>query len=263
MDGILNTGRICSKPVEVECGLSGQSGLQLPSTRWYIREEPLVGPMATQATFTVPSDQFPLGTVFNQLPGVKIELERVVPSGDVIIPYFWVRGTAVEDITGAFEAHPGVKNITLIDSVEDEYLLRVEWAVDYDDVLTTLTEMEVVLIEASGTDQQWTFEVRGDDRSDLSEFQTRCRELDIPITLTKLHALTTIETATEAALTDTQEEALMLAYNRGYFEYPREVTMEELGEELDITQQAVASRLRRGINQILGNTLSALTPPPR
>jgi|AntDeeMetagen192_2_1112575.scaffolds.fasta_scaffold05586_2 predicted DNA binding protein len=220
-------------------------------------------PMATEATFTVPSDQFPLGTVFNQLPGVKIELERVVHSGGVIIPYFWVRGTAVEDIESAFEAHPGVKNIKLVDSVADEYLLRVEWVTDYDDVLTTLTETNIVLTEAVGTNQQWTFKIRGENRSSISEFQTRCRELGIPITLTELHALTTIETATEAALTETQQEALVLAYDRGYFESPREVTMEELGQELGITQQAVASRLRRGINHILGNTLSALTPPPR
>jgi len=53
-------------------------------------------------------------------------------------------------------------------------------------------------------------------------------------------------------LTDPQREALVLAYERGYFNSPREVTMEELGAELGITQQAVASRLRRGIDQILG-----------
>jgi hypothetical protein len=38
--------------------------------------------MATEATFTVPSDQFPLGTVFDQLPGVTIELERIIPAGE-------------------------------------------------------------------------------------------------------------------------------------------------------------------------------------
>jgi len=54
--------------------------------------------MATEATFTVPSDQFPLGTVFNQLPNVTVELERIIPSRDVVVSYFWVRGTEVTDI---------------------------------------------------------------------------------------------------------------------------------------------------------------------
>ncbi|NGM67672.1 bacterio-opsin activator [Natronolimnobius sp. AArcel1] len=219
--------------------------------------------MATEASFTVPSDEFPLGTVFEQLPDVSVELERIIPARDVVIPYFWVRGTEVDDIEGAFSEHPGVTGIQFIDSVKDDHLLRVEWAVDYDDVLTTLTETEIALIEAVGTDKEWTFDIRGDSRDDIAGFQSRCREVGIPITLTKLHALTPIETATEEALTATQQEALVLAYERGYFESPRETTMEEIGDELGITQQAVASRLRRGINYILGNTLSDVSAPSR
>ncbi len=215
--------------------------------------------MATEATFTVPADQFPLGTVFTQLPNVTVTLERLIPAEDVVIPYFWVRGTEVDDIESAFTEHPGVKEIRLVDSVDDEYLLRLEWAMDYDDVLTVLAETEVPLIKATGTNQYWTFEIRGDNRSDISTFHERCREVDIPVKLTKLCALTPVETESEAALTDTQQEALVLAYERGYFESPREVTLEALGEELGISQQAVGSRLRGGVKNVLGSTLSAVT----
>ncbi|WP_254526193.1 helix-turn-helix domain-containing protein [Natrinema caseinilyticum] len=218
--------------------------------------------MVTEATFTVPSDQFPLGTVFKQLPDVTVTLERLVPAQNVVIPYFWVRGTEVADIESAFTEHPGVQGIRLVDSVEDEYLLRVEWTLEYDDVLTVLAETSIPLIEAIGTNKQWTFDVRGDERRDIVEFQRRCRELDIPITLTSLTALTPVETAIEVILTDTQLEALVLAYDRGYFESPREVTLEALGEELGISQQAVGSRLRGGIKAVLGDALSGLTVNP-
>ncbi|WP_284011812.1 bacterio-opsin activator domain-containing protein [Haloarcula pelagica] len=214
--------------------------------------------MATEATFTVPPDEFPLGSIFASVPGVTVELERIVPRKGVIIPYFWVRGVDVEDVEAAFSTHPGVKAIRLIDSVEDEYLLRVEWNPKYEGILSTLGETEIPLITAIGTNDQWTFEVRGDQRSDIATFQQRCRERDIQVTLTALHALTPVETTTEAALTDPQLEALVLAYERGYFNSPRDVTMAELGEELGISQQAIASRLRRGIRQILGQTLTAL-----
>ncbi len=80
--------------------------------------------------------------------------------------------------------------------------------------------------------------------------------------MTALNALTRVETATEDTLTDTQQEALILAYERGYFESPRKITMAELGEELGISQQAVASRLRRGIKHVLGRTLSTITVRP-
>ncbi|PSP98805.1 bacterio-opsin activator [Halobacteriales archaeon QS_4_70_19] len=218
--------------------------------------------MATEATFTVPSDQFPIGTVFEHLPNVTVELERIIPAQDVVVPYFWVRGTEVEDIESAFSEHPGVKEIRFVDSIEDEYLLRVEWALDYDGVLTTLTEKEVPLIKCTGTDQQWRFEIRGDSHSDISAFQQRCRELDIQITLTELNALTPVEKGTEETLTDAQKEALVLAYDRGYFASPREVTLEDIGEELGISQQAVGSRLRGALRHILGSTLSAIDIQP-
>lgn len=217
--------------------------------------------MATEATFTIPADQFPLGTLFKQLPGVTVELERIIPAQGVVIPYFWVRGTVVEDIEKAFHDHPGVKKIRLIDSVADEYLFSVEWTLEYDGVLSTLMETGVPLIKAVGTDAGWTFDIRGDDRRDIAAFQERCREKDILITLTKLHALTPIGSETEAALTDTQQEALVLAYERGYFNTPRDVTMADIGHELGISQQAVASRLRRGISAVLGSTLADRHPP--
>ena len=75
--------------------------------------------MATEATFAVPSGQFPLGTIFDQLPGVKVELERIIPERDVVIPFFWVRGTRVDDIENAFDAHPGVREIRLVDRSEE------------------------------------------------------------------------------------------------------------------------------------------------
>ncbi|WP_267644083.1 bacterio-opsin activator domain-containing protein [Haloarchaeobius amylolyticus] len=214
--------------------------------------------MATEATFTVPPDEFPLGTIFESVPGVTVELERIVPREDVIIPYFWVRGVHIDDVEAVFSPHPGVKDIRPIDSIDDEYLLRVEWDPKYEGILSTLGETGVPLITAIGTNDRWTFEIRGDQQSDIATFQQRCRERGIPVTLTALHALTPVETATEAALTDSQLEALVLAYERGYFNSPRDVTMAELGEELGISQQAIASRLRRGTRNILGQTLTAL-----
>lgn len=214
--------------------------------------------MATEATFTLPPDEFPLGIAFEELSGVTIELERIVPGVDNIIPYFWVRQTQTVDIEAMFTDHPGIHDVRLVDSVEDEHLLRIRWDPAHEGVLSALSETGVTLINAVGTTEQWTFDVRGENRGNISEFQQLCRARDIPTTLTALQALTPIETKAEAVLTEDQQEALILAYRRGYFNTPREVTLEQLGEELGISQQAVSSRIRRGTRRVLGNTLSAL-----
>jgi len=47
-------------------------------------------------------------------------------------------------------------------------------------------------------------------------------------------------------LTDKQEQAIAEGLRRGYFEYPRESTAEEVAAELGITASSFTSRIRRG-----------------
>lgn len=212
--------------------------------------------MATEAAFTVLAGEFPLGSIFEEFPAATVELERVVPNDEVVIPYAWVYGVRVDDVEAAFSAHPGVRSLRLVDTVDGQYLLRVEWNSAYRGVLSALAATRVPLLEAVGTSERWLFRIRGDRRDDVAAFYDRCQEWGVPVTMTELHSLTSRQRSREAALTEAQREALVLAYERGYFNTPRGVTMAELGSELGISQQAVGSRIRRGIDCILGETLS-------
>ncbi|AGB17229.1 putative DNA binding protein [Halovivax ruber XH-70] len=210
--------------------------------------------MATVMEFTSPTAEFPLGTVFENLPGVTVELERLIPHETLIIPYFWVRGAKAEDIEAAFEAHAGVSNIRLVDSVEAEYLMRAEWEQEYFGVLSALAKANVVLLTGIGTKDEWRFEVRGEGQEAIAAFRDDCQNNDIPIEITAVHAMLPIQ-GEGYELTETQREALVLAYERGYFDTPREASLEEIAAELGITQQSLSSRLRRGHRRLIGATL--------
>lgn len=177
--------------------------------------------MATVATFAIAADRFPLGSVFETFPGVTVELERVVPTNHAVIPYFWVRGVATDDIEAAFHAHPGIRAVSLVDSVREEYLLRTEWNPAYEGVMRALAETSVSTLSARGTADSWTFELRADDRRAVSAFQARCREQRVPIELVSLHELTERRDGAGSGLTDAQRSALRLAHRRGYCDPPR------------------------------------------
>lgn len=213
--------------------------------------------MATVMEFSSPADEFPLGSVFETLPEVTVELERLVPHETVIIPYFWVRGSKPEDIEAAFESHAGVVSIDLIDNVEDEYLMRAEWAGEYFGILNALAQSNIVILSGIGRKDGWRFEVRGESREAIGEFRTSCQENDIPIEITAVHELLPVQDGSYD-LTDTQREALVMAYERGYFDSPREASLQDLADELDITQQSVSSRLRRGHRRLVEATLVKL-----
>ena len=210
--------------------------------------------MATEMEFTVPATEFPLGSIFENLPGVTVELERLIPHETLTIPYFWVRGGNTGEIKAAFEPHAGVTDIRLVDSVEDEYLLRAEWVREYDGLLTALSETDLAVLSAVGTVDGWRFEVRGDSQEAIAEFRTYHQENDIPIDISMVHTLLPIQ-GDSYELTETQREALVLAYERGYFDTPREASLEAIAEELGITQQSLSSRLRRGHQRLIRATL--------
>ncbi|MDG5775093.1 helix-turn-helix domain-containing protein [Haloarculaceae archaeon H-GB1-1] len=211
--------------------------------------------MATVMEFTSPAEEFPLGSVFENLPGVTVELERLIPHETLIIPYFWVRGVETEAIEAAFDPHPGVTDIRLIDSVEDEYLMRAEWEQEYFGVLSALAKANVAVLTGIGTKDKWRFEVRGESQEAIADFREYCQDNDIPIEITAVHAMLPIQ-GEGYELTETQCEALVLAYERGYFDSPRKVSLEEVAEELGITQQSLSSRLRRGHRRLIGATLA-------
>ena len=209
--------------------------------------------MATVAEFTLDPHEFPLGTVFTELPDVTVQLERVVPDANGVIPYFWVRGTETEAIIDQFSNHPGVRDIQLADSVNDEYLLRCRWVSEHESVLDALVDPEVILLSAVGTKEQWTFEIRGESRKAIAKFRIYCHQHDLPITLTELHALEPLEA--QHGLTEKQREALILALEHGYFDSPRASTLQEIADELGITQQSLSSRLRRGNRRLIEQAL--------
>lgn len=216
--------------------------------------------MATLAEFTIPAESFPLGSIFQDHPGVTVVLERVIPTSQAIIPYFWVRGiTDTEEATieAAFRDYPDVASIRLIDEVEGDYLMRVEWRAEYQGILEAIVETDVVLISGTGTHEAWHIEVRGEERAAIADFQGYAREHDIPLELVTLHTLSEQAAEAEHGLTDSQREALILAYDRGYYQSPREVTLEELAANLGITGQSFGARLRRGIHNLIGSTLVA------
>ncbi|SEW12950.1 helix-turn-helix domain-containing protein [Halobacterium jilantaiense] len=210
--------------------------------------------MATVVEFRSPADAFPLGTVFENLPGATVELERLVPQESFVVPYFWVRGADADDIEAAFESHSGVNSVVLVDSVDGEFLLRAAWAREYVGVLSALAETNLSVLAATGTASGWAFEVRGETRADVSAFRAYCQDNDIPIEITGVHALLAVR-GEGYELTDTQREALVLAYERGYFDSPRRASSADIAAELGISQQSLSSRLRRGQRRLVGATL--------
>lgn len=213
--------------------------------------------MTQLAEFTLRATDFPLGRVFADRPDATLELDRVVPTGDTVMPYFWVRDSAGEmpAVLATFEELTELRSIVLMDDLGDHGLFRAEWDPAYIGIMGAVAAAGVTVVSASGSSEGWVFEVRAETADQLSAFQEYCGDHDIDVSLTRLRHLSDIEPDGVDELTPAQHEALVLAYAEGYYEEPRETDQAALAESLRISRQALAARLRRGYRTLIESAL--------
>jgi HAMP domain-containing protein len=211
--------------------------------------------MSTVAEFSIPADDFPLGHVFETLSDVTIEIERVVPTNEAILPYFWVRNVPVNRVQTTLEAQGALESFTIVDDLGEQGLVRARWNPDVEGVFTGIVETDLTVLSATGTQEEWRFEFRAESPDQIGAFQQYCANHGINGELIRLHGAGRDDAAGQYSLTSEQREALLLAFNRGYFEFPRESTLDELATELGIARQSFGDRLRRGHKNLIGDTL--------
>lgn len=117
------------------------------------------------------------------------------------------------------------------------------------------SENGAVFLDGSRRRDGWRFRIQFPDEESLQRYVSYCEDRTIdfkPIRLSR----TDSSTATERfGLTPTQTQTLVTASECGFFDIPRECTLEELADEWDITHQALSERLRRGMGSLVDSTL--------
>lgn len=211
--------------------------------------------MSVIVEFTIDREGFALGQALTGRERGEIKLERIVPAGDDIVPFFWMKDGAHRDLEGDVDESEYVENLAVMDQVADRTLYRVEWAGERDTLLDGIAENDGTILEAHSAGE-WFFRLRFFDHQHLAKFYNYCLDRDLHTRVERVYTLT--EESLQGRifdLTPAQREALVLAVEEGYFATPRETSMDELASELDITQQSFADRLWRGTEKVLRNVL--------
>lgn len=209
--------------------------------------------MSIVAEFTIPVTALPGGAVLESMPEIRIELERVVPTDDAILPYFWVFGTNADDFVTRMEAESEIDTLRVLTERDDVILFEAEWTPTAP-IIDGITHLQATIMDATGTAERWCFQVRATDRERLATFQRLFNDQGIAIELNRIYDLSEA-VEIDRRVTGNQRETLVTAYHEGYFDEPRQVTQQDLAEQFDISRRAVSSRLRRGIRNLVSTTL--------
>lgn len=212
--------------------------------------------MSVIATVEVPAREFALGAALGSNPGTGVRVERVVPLGDAVLPYVWVSDDAVEDLAASLRSEAAVESVRVVDEVNDEALVRVDWTADLDGLLGVIAHSDALILEAVGGDDAWRFQLRFPDHADLTEFYRQCTQREVHLDLRSVHNPgPPTDVSLGLVLSDVQRETLAHALEAGYFDVPRDTNLVELAAEADVSDTAMSQRLRRGIKTLLEATL--------
>jgi hypothetical protein len=216
--------------------------------------------MSIVADFSVPAEAFCLGDALDAAPEATAELDRLVAhSPRYVMPFVWILGTGRETFDAAVADDPTVADATVSDSFDDALLYQFTWADVVSDRLDTILDHEGVILEARGSGDEWRLLVRFGSRDHFADFQEHFRQFG-PVSLHQLKPPRAPGGVTYG-ITAKQREALLAAYDAGYYATPSTATGEELARQLGVSQQSVSRRLRRGINTLLENTIDRHRDP--
>ena len=214
--------------------------------------------MSLLAEFDAASPDLVLGQTLQAMPSLTLEIERqyaLDPSRP--IAFCWARCSDFSRLERTLDDDGTVAEFDRFVRNDEVALYRIRRtnaaAIDaYREWVSVGGE----LLDCRGTDGRWELSMRFPDRDAFSAYHEFLEGHGVDLELHRLADGEHVGTD-EGELTDSQREALLLAYEHGFFEVPRETTLSAIADALDISNQAVSERLRRGQARLVENHLDA------
>lgn len=211
--------------------------------------------MSVVVELTVPAESFTLSRALTAMPDVTVEAERVAShSPEWALPFLWASGSELDAFYDAMKDDPTIDTVGVIEEAGEEVLYKVEWCDEILDLITEMIDQHAIILEATAQAHDWRLRIRFAKHEQVSSFRDHFAEQGRQFEVTSLHQPTTPRQR-EFGLTPEQRDALVTALRTGYFEVPRDSSIEELGDALGISSNAVSQRLRRGSTNLIRNSL--------
>ncbi|WP_254529760.1 helix-turn-helix domain-containing protein [Natrinema gelatinilyticum] len=208
--------------------------------------------MTSIADIEISADGTGTGELFEAVPSLSCEMEQVIASSGHGL---WLSGPSQSEIEAALDEASAIGTYSQISSDEDRWLYDIEFEPAAVDPFEIVLEEGGTVLSASASNGTWLLSIRVVDRESVSTLYDRLDETDVTPTIVRLFDLAE-ETNSQCGLTTRQYETLVAAIDHGYFEIPREVSMQELSEELGISHQALSERLRRAYRALVTSELN-------
>lgn len=201
--------------------------------------------VATIFEVEVPASTLALAETFERAPELTVELERTVgDGGDRVLRFVRLSGVEIDRLDDLLAADRTVASAERLGDGDGPVLFDVAFDGGIGGFARSIFDRGGVVLRATGFEGVWTFRLRFADRGDVSAVFDDQFTAEYEATVTRLYGSQESPKA-RSRLTRKQHRALDAAFDMGYYSVPRDVDLQEVGQRLDISRQAVSERLRR------------------
>lgn len=162
--------------------------------------------------------------------------------------------------TGLYK-DPTIEAFERITELGAEAVYRFKYGPEATVFSEAIADVDGVSLDWINDGTAWTVRIWVPDRDALATLWEYATDHDIEFSLERVSDYSSAAES-GSTLTPSQREALWSAFERGYFDEPREATLSEIAAELGISQPAAGGRLRRGIRRLVESTLAERDDDP-
>lgn len=219
--------------------------------------------MSVIAEFRVAGPGIPTVGALAASPEMRLHVEQVVaedPEEPLI--FAWARGGDFEAFERALSESDVIKRFGVLESLDDERLYRIRISADAEVGFYAVdVELGTSRLETVASHEGLDLRMRFPDQDALQQYFDRCRDMGVTVSLRRLYHDDEGDPDGDGfGLSPKQREALEDAYQRGFFDVPRESSLSEVAGDFGVSEQALSERLRRATSTLIEETLDPDRP---
>lgn len=166
------------------------------------------------------------------------------PQHDVYL--FRITARDFDDVESALAADHTVVDFSVVLEIGEQRTYRIEYSDDAKLITPAITERGGLTLETTSYLNGWMLQLQLEDHDALYDLDEYARAEGIRFDVLELKQRGELDDRFDFGLTESQVEALIAAYRHGYYDEPRDASLEELASLLDLSRTATSGRLRRG-----------------
>ncbi|GCF15310.1 hypothetical protein Harman_32450 [Haloarcula mannanilytica] len=185
---------------------------------------------------------------------IRVITQGNTDPGSTVFP-FLIDYEDRERLEEMLDTDPTVQSYELVDWTDQTGIYYIEHTPETKLISSVVTDVNGFLVHTETKGNGWLVRLLLPDRAALNTIWEYADENDISLDIIEIYGNTDTGGESSYGLTAEQRTALITAYENGYFGEPRDISLNEVAEEIGLSSTAMSGRLRRGMRNLVAATI--------